>query len=163
MGQSGCNPFVCLRRLCLMHICCVYTCISVYGVLARPSSCGGKGGLTSGCLPQSLPTLVVETGSLPEPGACYFRETGWPGSLQDLPVSTFPLTNAAEWDVPASLLTLILGTGAQVLVLCVASPSFTESLPQTLCNQKASQLLFCSHPTQASTHRTFQAIVCEQK
>lgn len=149
MGQSRCNPFVCLRRLCSMHICCVYTCISVYSVLARPSLCGGKGGLTSGCLPQSLPTLVVET--------------GWPGSLQDLPVSTFPLTNAAEWDVPASLLTLILGTGAQVLVLCVASPSFTESLPQTLCNRKASQLLFCSHPTQASTHRTFQAIVCEQK
>lgn len=45
----------------------------------------------------------------------------------------------------------------------IASPFFTKPLPQTLCDRKAAQLPLCSHPMQVNEHKTFQAVVCEQK
>lgn len=73
-----------------------------------------------------IPILLFETGSLAEQGACYFSYTGWPVSLQDLPVSTFPLTNAAEWGVCPSQHfypdSRDRNSGSHA---CVASPSLT--------------------------------------
>lgn len=113
---------------CVLSICAVYIHADVcWPDLPRMEV---RAGSHQGIFLSHFLPYFFETGSLAEPGAGYFSKPGWPVSLQDLPVSTFPLTNA----VLASLLTLILGIGTQVLVLCVASPLFTESLPQNLCN-----------------------------
>lgn len=143
-----------------MHKCCAYTCISMYGLCSgQPFMCGGKGSHQDVFL-SHFPAYFLKQGLfLAEQGACYFSYTGWPVSLQDLPVSTFPFTNAVEWGVPANIFTDSRDRNSGFHA-CVASPSLTKSLPQTLCSRTATQLLLYSRPTQVNTYRTFQAVVC---
>lgn len=65
-------------------------CVCARGVHVHICACEGLK-TTLGTLPQASLTLVLETGSLTEPGIHQFRYTGWPASLQGPSVSTSPV------------------------------------------------------------------------
>lgn len=147
LWKSPCNPCVYLFRLFSVHMCCAYACISVCCVPARPSWCGGKG-------------YIRVSSSVTSRSTFWDRVSCWTGSLpfQLDELASEPLRSACLYLPPHPCCGMWCPTqhfytdsrdrnsGSHA---CVASPLFTESLPQTLGNWK---LLFYSHPTQGNTH-----------